>query len=61
MQIDPYAERLAVLETKLDAVLTSVEKLTADVEKLRYWKAYLVGAGAVVGGIGAALLELWAR
>lgn len=61
MQIDPYAERLAVLETKLDALLTNVEDLAGHVEKLRYWKAYLVGAGAVIGAIGAAALELFSR
>ncbi len=54
-------ERLAVLEVKLDALIESVDDIHTHVEKLRYWKAYLVGAGAVIGAIGAAALELFSR
>jgi len=43
----------------LDGLIKSVEDIHHHVEKLRYWKAYLVGAGAVLGAAGALVLELF--
>jgi hypothetical protein len=49
-------ERLARLEEKVEHLTESVDKLLEAVERLTHFKAYLLGAGAVIGALGGALV-----
>ena len=66
--MDESDVRVAVLDARFEILLESVERLTAQVEKLAEtvqgllrWRAYLVGVGVAVGAVAGAALELLAH
>lgn len=62
---DISAVDVAILEVRMSILIDSVEKLTEtidgikrDVDTLLRWRAYLLGAAAVIGVLSSLLIQL---